>query len=254
MSDLEYEKKDSYAVFTLNRPERLNALSMNLWNEIAEALADFNEDPAMRAGIVTGTGRAFCAGQDLKETAERNAKGQPRRFRKLDGLGYSDSPKPFIAAVNGLAIGGGCETALDCDIRICSTLASFALFEPRRGLMAGYAIHHLPRAIGMAAANYLLLTTDQIGPEKAREFGLVSEVVEPERLMPRAEEIALMIAANAPLSIAGTKSIIQAWRKQGMDDSLRIAEWMNRVVFESEDSKEGPQAFVEKRPPVWKGR
>jgi enoyl-CoA hydratase/carnithine racemase len=210
----------------------------------------------MRVGIVTGAGRAFSAGADLKEMAERNASGTaaPRRTSSMAGWGYSDSAKPFIAAVNGLAVGGGMETSLDCDIRICSTEAYFGLFEPKRGILAGYGIHHLPRVIGLAAANYVLLTADRISPQQAKDFGIVTEVVEPDQLIPRAEEIAQMIASNAPLSIQGTKSIIQAWRKAGIEDSLRIAEWVGKVVLTSEDSKEGPAAFAEKREAIWKGR
>jgi len=257
MADLEYDKKDFYAIFTMNRPERLNALGGNLTALRDEALEDFNDDPDMRVGIVTGTGRAFSAGADLKEMAERNAAGEGgarRRGGSMSGWGYSDSPKPFIAAVNGLAIGGGMETALDCDIRICSTDAYFGLFEPKRGIMAGYGIHHLPHVIGFSAANYILLTADRISPEQALQYGVVTEVVDPDRLLPRAEEIAQMIASNAPLSIRGTKSIIQSWRKAGIENTVRIAEWMNQVVLSSADAKEGPAAFAEKRDPVWTGR
>lgn len=256
MADLEYDKRDFYAIFTMNRPERLNALGGDLTKLRDEALADFEADPNMRVGIVTGAGRAFSAGADLKEMAERNASGSaaPRRTSSMAGWGYSDSAKPFIAAVNGLAVGGGMETSLDCDIRICSTEAYFGLFEPKRGILAGYGIHHLPRVIGLAAANYVLLTADRINPQQAKDFGIVTEVVEPDRLIPRAEEIAQMIASNAPLSIQGTKSIIQAWRKAGIEDSLRIAEWVGKVVLTSEDSKEGPAAFAEKREAIWKGR
>ena len=256
MPDLIYDKRDFYAIFTVNRPERLNALGGELTALRDEALEDFNADPDMRVGIVTGAGRAFSAGADLKEMAERNAAGgpAPRRGGSMSGWGYSDSAKPFIAAVNGLAIGGGMETSLDCDIRICSTEAYFGLFEPKRGILAGYCIHHLPRVIGLAAPSYVLLTADRIEPQQAKEFGIVTEVVEPERLIARAEEIAQLIASNAPLSIQGTKSIIQAWRKAGIEDSLRISEWMNQVVLQSEDAKEGPVAFAEKRDAVWKGR
>ena len=256
MPDLIYDKHDFYAIFTMNRPERLNALGGELMQLREEALEDFNADPNMRVGIVTGNGRAFCAGADLKEMAERNARGAggPRRGPGLSGMGYSDSPKPIIAAVNGLAIGGGMETALDCDIRICSTDAFFGLFEPKRGILAGYGIHHLPRIVNLSAASYVLLTADRIEPEQAKEFGIVTEVVEPDRLLPRAEEIAQMIASNAPLSTQGTKAVLQAWRKAKIDDSLRLAEWVNQVVLTSEDAKEGPAAFAEKREPVWKGR
>ena len=255
MSDLIYDKHDFYAIFTLNRPERLNALGGTLMQEVNEAVEDFDNDVNMRAGIVTGSGRAFSAGADLKEMAERNAAGGGgRRGPGLDGMAYSRSPKPFIAAVNGLAVGGGMETSLDCDIRICSTDAYFGLFEPKRGILAGYAIHHLARVVNLSVANYVLLTADRVSPQQALDWGIVTEVTEPDRLIPRAVEIAEMIAANAPLSVQGTKAMVQAWRKAKIDDSLRLGEWVGKVVLASEDSKEGPAAFAEKRDAVWKGR
>ena len=258
MPDVIYDKKDFYAIFTLNRPERLNALGGSLMEEMEQYVDDFNNDVNMRVGIVTGAGRAFSAGADLKEMAERNASGAsgPRRSRSMTmgGMPYSLSPKPFIAAVNGLAVGGGMETSLDCDIRICSTDAYFGLFEPKRGILAGYGIHHLPRVIGLTAANYILLTADRVSPQQALDWGIVTEVLEPDRLIPRAVEIAEMIASNAPLSVQGTKAVVQAWRKAKIDESVRLHEWVGKVVLTSEDSKEGPAAFAEKRAPVWKGR
>ena len=257
MADVLYDKRENYAIFTLNRPERLNAMGGTLMDEMWEYTDDFNADPNMRVGIVTGAGRAFSAGADLKEMAERNASGQARqqgRPMTMAGWPYSLSPKPFIAAVNGLAVGGGLETALDCDIRICSTEAYFGLFEPKRGILAGYGIHHLARVIGLSAANYILLTADRVDPQKALEWGIVTEVTEPDRLIPRAVEIAEMISSNAPLSVQGTKAVVQAWRKAKIDDSVRLGEWVSRVVIGSEDAKEGPAAFAEKRAPNWKGR
>lgn len=257
MSDLIYEKKENYAIFTYNRPDRLNALGGELRAELAEAMDDFSADDDMRVGIVTGAGRAFSAGADLKEMAESNAAGAKRKnmaqsLREM--FPYSSHPKPFIAAVNGLAIGGGTETALDCDIRICSTEAFFGLFEPKRGIMAGYGIHHLPRIINLTHASYMLLTGDRVEPDKALEWGIVSEVVEPDQLLPRAIEIAQMIASNAPLSTQGTKAVIQGWRQAKMDDSLMLGEWVGKVVLNSADAKEGPLAFAEKRAPVWTGK
>ena len=258
MAELEYEKRDACAIFTLNRPERLNALGGGLMVELEAAVADFDADPDMRAGIVTGAGRAFSAGMDLKEAAERAAGGADVTGSRPDGtvqqLAFSRSPKPFVAAINGLAVGGGCEVALDCDIRIMSSDAYVGLFEPRRGIMAGYAIHHLPRIVHSTAAAYMLLTADRIDAAQALEWGVVSEVVEPAALLPRAEEIARMIAANAPLSVRGTKAEVQAWRMADIDHNYRLYQWIDAVVLDSEDAREGPQAFAEKREPVWKGR
>ena len=256
MPDLLYEKRDHFAIFTMNRPERLNALGGAMQEDLKRAVADFEADPHMRAGIVTGAGRAFCAGADLKESNELFSAGQTKpTVRFSESAPYSLAQKPYIAAVNGLAVGGGLERALDCDIRICSTEAWFALFEPKRGRMAGYAIHHLPRMINLAAASYMLLTGDRVEPERAKEWGIVAEVVEPERLLPRAIEIAETIAANAPLAIKGTKAAYRAWRHDNMDYSYRLSEWVYRAnIDSSEDIREGARAFAEKRPPVWTGR
>lgn len=258
MPDLIYDKRDNYAIFTYNRPERLNSLGGTLMADLHEALDDFINDVNMRAAIVTGAGRAFSAGADLKEMSERNARGGSRNtlgHRGLDrSFPWSDVPKPVIAAVNGLAVGGGMETAMSCDIRICSTEAYFGLFEVKRGIMAGYGIHHLGRLMPQAAANYILYTADRLTPEQALRWGFVTEVTEPDRLIPRAIEIAGMIAENAPLAVQGSKAIVQAWRQARVDDSLRLGQWVGQVVLNTEDAKEGPLAFAEKRAPNWKGR
>ena len=172
MPDLLYEKRDHFAIFTMNRPERLNALGGAMQEDLKRAVADFEADPEMRAGIVTGAGRAFCAGADLKESNDQFSAGQTKpTVRFSESAPYSLAQKPYIAAVNGLAVGGGLERALDCDIRICSTNAWFALFEPKRGRMAGYAIHHLPRMINLAAASYMLLTGDRVEPGARQGVG-----------------------------------------------------------------------------------
>jgi enoyl-CoA hydratase/carnithine racemase len=256
--DLLYEKRENYAVFTMNRPDRLNALGGTMQSELHAALADFTADPAMRCGIVTGTGRAFSAGADLKEMSARNTAMLPGAARgsTLDAasLMFSRSPKPFIAAINGLCLAGGLERALDCDIRICSTEAYFGLFEVKRGIMPGYAIHHLARLVPFGEAMYLMLTADRIEPAEALRIGLVHEVTAPDALLPRATEIAEMIAANAPLAVEGTKAVAHQWRQLQLDESYRSGEWVGRVVLNSEDAREGPRAFAEKRPAVWKGR
>jgi enoyl-CoA hydratase/carnithine racemase len=258
LPELLYEKHDNYAIFTLNRPERLNALGGSLRTEFTRAVADFDADPAMRAGIVTGAGRAFSAGMDLKEAADRAARGEHVGGGAFDGSVprsfLQSSPKPFIAAVNGLAVGGGLETALQCDLRICSSEAYFGLFEPRRGILPGPGAHYLPRFIPAAAANYVLLTADRISPQQALTWGIVSEVVEPDRLMPRAVEITQLIASNAPLSVRGLKTMLQTWHNTNISESHKVYQWVAEIVFGSEDAKEGPTAFAEKRDAVWKGR
>ncbi len=281
MPDMLYEKFPAghYAIFTMNRPDALNALNEQMRIDQEGALDDFNNDPEMRVAIVTGKGRAFSAGADLKEMAERNRrtaeaeerfrKGEVsaeernallRRFRhpamagSRGGAYYSTSAKPFIAAINGICLAGGMERAIDCDIRIASKEAYFGLFEVKRGILAGYAIQHLARTMPFGEVMYLLMTGDTMSAEQAHRLGFVHEVAEPERLMPRAIEIAGMIAANAPLSVQGSKAVAQFWRRHGMEESERLAEAVRRYVLASEDAKEGPRAFAEKRPPVWKAR
>ena len=255
MPDLLYEKHDHHAVFTMNRPERLNALGSNLWRELREAIDDFTADDQMRVGILTGAGRAFSAGADLKEANERNQRGEAGRHRPLEESAlFSRCSKPLIAAVNGLCLAGGMERALDCDVRICSTEAYFGLFEVKRGILPGYGIHHLARLVPFGEAMYILLTADRISAPEAHRIGLVHEVVEPQELMPRAEAIAGMIADNAPLAVEGAKAVAHHWRQLAIDESYRMGSWVSRVVLSSEDAKEGPRAFVEKRAPRWKGK
>jgi enoyl-CoA hydratase/carnithine racemase len=269
-----YEKHGNYAIFTMNRPERLNALGGTMTEDLTDALADFTNDPNMRVGIVTGTGRAFSAGADLKAMTERNQamakieadyaagtitldqrRDQLRRFQGGgNAFPFSQNPKPFIAAVNGLAIGGGMERAMDCDIRICSTDAYFGLFEVKRGIMAGYGIYNLARVVNFGEAMYILMTADRIEPAEALRIHYVHEVVEPDQLMPRAIQIAEMIAANAPIAVAGSKAVAQYWRHLSMGEHQHYGQWVSRWVQSSEDSKEGPKAFAEKRAPVWQNR
>ncbi len=257
MPDLIYEKFDHYAVLTMNRPERLNALGGDLRRLMVEAVEDLESDPDMRVGILTGAGRAFCAGADLKEMNEGNqARDGLRNTMGYDldeSMPFSRARKPFIAAINGLCIAGGLERALDCDIRIASTDAYFGLFEVKRGIMPGYAIHHLARMLPIGDALYIMLTADRISPEEALRMGLIREVLNAEELMPRAVEIAEMIAANAPLAVEGTKFMAQQWRQLQIDESYRVGQWVSRTVLNSEDATEGPLAFVEKRPPSWTG-
>ena len=258
MPDLIYEKFEHYAILTMNRPERLNALGGDLRRLTTGAMADFEADPEMRVGILTGTGRAFSAGADLKEMNEQNQSRDGQRdtmgYNLADSMPFSRCRKPFIAAINGLCLAGGLERALDCDIRIASTEAYFGLFEVKRGIMPGYAIHHLARMLPIGEALYIMLTADRIQPPDALRMGLVREVLEPDKLMPRAIEIAEMIAANAPLAVEGTKFMAQQWRQLQIDESYRVGQWVSRTVLNSEDAKEGPQAFVEKRAPKWTGR
>ncbi len=277
MPDMLYDKfpDKHYAIFTMNRPERLNALGQKMREDQSAALQDFNNDPEMRVGILTGKGRAFSAGADLKEMAERNARSaevearyqrneissdeRNRLMAEVQGrleapMRLGQSPKPIIAAINGLCLAGGMERSIDCDIRIASTEAYFGLFEVKRGIIAGYAVQHLARVMPFGEVMYLLMTADRMSVREAHRLGFVHEVVEPDRLMPRAIEIAEMIGANAPLAVQGSKAVAHSWRHHGMNESEKLMQWVYRNVLASEDAKEGPRAFAEKREPVWKAR
>ncbi|MDP7588816.1 MAG: hypothetical protein FI737_10745 [SAR202 cluster bacterium] len=261
MPDLRYERfpNGHYAVFTMDRPDRLNAQGAAMRQELREALDEFSADPDMRAGILTGAGRAFSAGADLKEMTDLySTLASLTEEQRIEGYRgnqpFGRNPKPFIAAVNGLAIGAGMERATDCDIRIASIEAYFGLFEVKRGIMANYAINNLARVMPYSEAAYLILTGDTLTVEDAYRLGFVHEVLTPEELMPRAVEIAEMIGANAPLAVQGTKAVTQFWRRYGLEESLQFTATVGDRVLSSEDALEGPKAFSEKRPPVWQGR
>jgi len=269
MPDLLYEthSEGHYAIFTMNRPDRLNAQGALMREELDAAIYEFAHDPEMRVGIITGAGRAFSAGADLKEMTERNEaesssgatgttgitpeeRAERGRFSQPFGL----NPKPVIAAINGLAIAAGMERAADCDIRIASTEAYFGLFEVKRGILAHYALNHLARVMHYGEAMYLMLTGDTLSVEEAHRLGFVHQILPPDQLMPRAVEIAEMIGKNAPLAVQATRAVAQVWRKYGLEESLRVDGWVSHFALNSEDAKEGPRAFAEKREPVWKGR
>ena len=261
MPDLIYEKFEEkhYAILTMNREERLNALGRQLSILQQDAMDDFNADPNMWVGILTGKGRAFSAGADLKEMAERNrdlaeieAKyeaGEINVDQRKEALGkwtrptvpspFSTSPKPIIAAINGLAYGGGMERSMDCDIRIASMEASFGLPEVKRGILAGYGIQHFARVSNFGDAIYYVLTGEFMPAEEAKRIGFVHEVVPPDRLMPRAIEIAEAIAQNAPLAVQASKQVMQFWRRLAMEESQKYSDTIYARIRLSEDSKEG---------------
>lgn len=256
-----------YTVFRLNRPDRLNAFSRDMLRQLTTAVDDLAADPNMLVGIVTGAGRAFCSGADLKDMADRNANteaasgpievsdlARQSAVNAVASFPFGKCPKPIIAAINGPAVGGGMEMTIDCDIRIASTEAYFALFEVKRGVIAEVAAQHLPRTMPMGEAMYLMLTAGKMTAERAFQIGFVQEVVPPELLMLRAIEIAEMIGANAPLSVQASKALLQFWRHYAVEELRRMEEYVWKAVLSSEDAKEGPAAFAEKRAPNWTGR
>ena len=242
---------------TLNRPEVMNALHSPMHFEMDEALNDFAADPEQWVGIITGAGeRAFSAGNDLKwQAGGGEMSAPPSGFAGL-ALRF-DLTKPLIAAVNGVAMGGGFEIALACDLIVAAESAVFALPEPRVGLAAlAGGLHRLPRAIGVKRAMGMILTARRVSAVEGLELGFVNEVVAGDGLMSAARRLAGQIIECSPMSIRASKQAVM----QGLDEpSLEAAiRGQNRyeavaALFRSADRVEGPKAFAEKRPPRWTG-
>lgn len=252
-----YELKGNVALITLNRPEVLNAINRQLKEELGKVIAQFDADDEARVAVLTGAGRAFSAGRDLKERASDNDAGiQAKAVDSIAPQGFHGMlppKKPLIAAINGHCLAGGFSIAQMCDIRIASETAQIGILEPRAGLMAPFGTI-LPRLIPAAYAMELLLTAKPVTAQRAREMGFVNYVVPPEALIGEALAMADMIAANAPLSVLYSKEL--AYRSLDLDDGTLHSLLVHTYdkLLESEDAKEGPKAFADKRAPEWKGR
>jgi 2-(1,2-epoxy-1,2-dihydrophenyl)acetyl-CoA isomerase len=256
-----YEIKDRIATLTLNRPERLNALGGSLRDDLHDAILRASEDDAVRVLVITGAGRGFCSGGDVKSMSERDRAGTgsplrekiaPQRDRTI--LAMRDCPKPIIAAVNGAAAGAGMNLALACDMRIASTAAKFAQAFVKRGLHPDWGgSYFLPRVVGVAKACELIFTGDTIDAAEALRLGIVNAVVEPEALMPKAYELAGRIAAGPPIAIRLAKRAIYHSLEADLRAALEYETYAQNLCRETEDSKEGVQAFMEKRAPNFRG-
>lgn len=252
------EMRGAAALITLNRPKVLNALNSALLHELDTALASLAADPQVRAILLTGAGeRAFAAGADIQELAKLSAlEGQQlalRGQRILDRL--QRCGKPVIACVNGFALGGGCELAMACTLRIASETAKFGQPEVKLGLIPGYGgSQRLPRLIGKGAALKLLLTGEMISAADALRLGLVEEVVAPGQLLLRGEEIAQAIAAAAPVAVARCMEAVHTGLDLPLHQALELEASLFGLCCGTEDKAEGTGAFLEKRPALWKGR
>ena len=249
-----FEKREHVAIVTINRPDAMNALTKEMLLGIDRAFAEIERDDDLWVSILTAAGdKAFCCGMDLKEAIPAMTGGDSLGYDDPTKRQFTDVFKPIIAAINGLCIAGGLETILHTDLRIASENARFGLGEVRWGLVPAGGSHvRLPQQVPWAIAMQLLLTGETIDARRAYEAGLVNEVVPRERLLPCALDWAAKICRNGPLAVRTAKEI--AVRALGLERGFVLEKALAAKVFASEDAREGPQAFAEKRPPRFKGR
>jgi len=247
------ERRGEVLLVTLNRPDQRNAVNAEVAAGIAAALDELDGAPELRAGVLTGAGKGFCAGMDLKAFVAGERPHVPGRG--FAGIVERPAEKPLIAAIEGFAVAGGLEVALACDLVVAARGARLGIPEVRRGLVAvGGALLRLPRRIPYHVAMELALTGEPIDAERAERLGLVNRLVEPGEAVAQALELAASIAANGPLALAASKRILveaPGWPEE--ERWARQAE-IATPALTSEDAREGSRAFAEKRPPRWQGR
>jgi enoyl-CoA hydratase/carnithine racemase len=264
-TEIIYKTEGKVAVITLNRPEAMNALTMTTHQELEKAVEEANRDDNVSVIVLTGAGKGFCSGDDVKQIflspEKKIAKGREIRLRHLQGehLGGGghillDINKPSIAAVNGAAVGYGCDLALMCNMRIASERARFGEVFLRVGLVPDESLVLLPRLVGLAKTYELVLTTDIIDAREAEHIGLVNKVVPHDDLMPATIELADKIAQKPPIAVKLAMEGIRRGLNMPMDEFMRYHSLAFTFCSETDDHIEGSKAFVEKRQPVFKGK
>jgi E-phenylitaconyl-CoA hydratase len=252
-----YERDGHVATITYDRPEALNAINAELRDDLNAAWLKFREDEAAWVGIVTGAGRAFCAGADLRDGAG-SAGTWPGSFWEIPTVNSFESGleiwKPTIAAVNGYCLGYGLTLVTACDFVVASERAVFGFPEVRIGVPTIVGAIRLPKKIGMQRALELLLTGDRIDAARAKEIGLALDVVEHDDLLPAAHRLADRLCQGAPLAVRAVKEMAYRGQQLPWTDAVRMGETMRRVVLTTEDAREGGAAAREGRPPKWRGR
>jgi enoyl-CoA hydratase/carnithine racemase len=256
VTDVLVERHGHLTLITLNRPEKLNSFTTSMTTELTEVMEEFNRDADQYVAIITGAGeRAFSSGFDLNEMADRFGEGQIAvGISSVDLWGVGDSPKPTIAAINGLAVAGGFELALNCDIRVATETAWFGLFEVKRAIMAGVGVNMLARYLPLGEALYLLMTADRLSAQDAARFGLVQRLTAPSELIATAMRIGEMIASNSQVAVQASKQVAYHWRNLAIREQIEFYRSVNQRLLLCEDVLEGPRAFAEKREPNFVNR
>ena len=254
---LKYEVRDGVAFVTVNRPKAMNALNSQVLDELYCAFYEISKNDEVLAVVLTGEGKAFVAGADIAEMSKLNTvEARDFAHKGHNVMNFIENlNKPVIAAVNGFALGGGCELSMACDIRLASSKAKFGQPEVGLGITPGFGgTQRLSKLVGKGMAKMLILTADTINAEEAYRIGLVEKVVEPEELIPCCEEIAKKIASKAPIAVGMAKTCINKGYHLDMFSGCALEAEAFGGCFGTEDQKEGMKAFLEKRPAEFKGR
>lgn len=252
---VEFEKQGHIAILTLNRPEARNAVNGAVAQGMEAALDQFESDDGLWVAILAAKGKVFCAGADLKEIAAGNGAALSTKKGGFGGLVTRERSKPLIAAIDGAAVAGGCELALACDMIVAANESIFGLPEVKRSLVAGAGgLFRLPRALGMQVGMEVILTGDPLPARRAYELGMVNKLVPQGQVMDEAIKLAERIITNAPLAVQASRQVAAQALKSDDETLWKLSAKAFASIIGTEDFKEGPRAFIEKRSPKWQAK